>query len=421
MKKTFFILSMLLLLSMDLKLYSQEYRKITTDVYQKSAPLNTSTVINDRAGINKQIGDFKKNAKFKKVTLPMVFHVLHRTGSAYPEINQVLGQLDALNRDFDKKSYKSKHKADSIERFTQKVADPEIQFCMALQDPTGKTTNGINLVNTSIATWGMNQDIKSTQKGGITAWNTAKYINVWVADLGSESSGYAQLPGGPTETDGIVIDYKYFGSEGTAKAPYNLGKTLTHLMGNYLGLQDLWGACYCCDDGIEDTPIHNAPNYGPTDVYKHVTTCDGITIEMSMNFMDNTDDDWMYMFTHGQKLRMQAVLSDIGPRVQLVNNNIACSKKLNESVEARESLALQADIYPNPADQSFNLSIQSNTIQPVHIKIINTLGQLILTQKIMPIKGLNQVSVDAGKWPSGMYHVLLEQGNQRINQKLVIQ
>jgi hypothetical protein len=46
---------------------------------------------------------------------------------------------------------------------------------------------------------------------------------------------------------------------------------------------------------VSDTPTHNTANYGcPT--YPHLSTCAGTPIEMTMNYMDYTDDACMYMF-----------------------------------------------------------------------------------------------------------------------------
>jgi hypothetical protein len=35
--------------------------------------------------------------------------------------------------------------------------------------------------------------------------------------------------------------------------------------------------------------------------YPHYSTCTGTPVEMTMNYMDYTDDRGMYMFTDGQK------------------------------------------------------------------------------------------------------------------------
>ena len=418
MKKTFFMLSMLLQF-ISIQLFSQGNRKITTDDYQKTAALNTPAMINSRNQINKQSEEFKKNAKFKKVVLPLVFHVLYKAGAEYPSEAQVLSQVDALNKDFDKKNYKSKHKADSIERFIDKAGDMEIQFCLAKQNPTGVTTNGINFINTNSSGWGMASDIKNTGRGGQSPWDVDKYINIWVADLGEATNGYAQMPGGPKETDGIVIDYRFFGTTGTAIAPYNLGKTLTHLIGNYLNLFDLWGSCYCCDDLVDDTPIHNAPNYGATSEYRHVSLCPGNGVELSMNFMDNTDDEWMYMFTNGQKLRMQAVLADNGIRAGLVNNNTSCKNNLDQT-ETRSISKTLINIFPNPARGDINFSIDAGKGEAIQLIAIDQMGRIIKTEKQIIVKGINNIKWNAASWTPGIYTIKAISADTNAEQKLII-
>ena len=49
-------------------------------------------------------------------------------------------------------------------------------------------------------------------------------------------------------------------------------------------------------------------------VFPHYSTCTGTTIEMTMNYMDYTDDAGMYMFSNGQKSRMLAIFASGGSR-----------------------------------------------------------------------------------------------------------
>ena len=64
---------------------------------------------------------------------------------------------------------------------------------------------------------------------------------MWVCALAGGLLGYAQFPGGPLETDGVVINYQAFGTTGTAQAPFNKGRTATHEVGHYLNLRHIWG------------------------------------------------------------------------------------------------------------------------------------------------------------------------------------
>ena len=126
--------------------------------------------------------------------------------------------------------------------------------------------------------------MKSQEKGGARAVLPDKLINIWISDLDPNIGSYATSPFQDVEDAGIVIDQRLFGKE---------QKSLTHLMGNYLGLKDLWHEYEPCgDDLVSDTPISNAPNRGKPK-FKHITTCvrNRLVPEMTMNYMDSTDDD----------------------------------------------------------------------------------------------------------------------------------
>jgi hypothetical protein len=141
-------------------------------------------------------------------------------------------------------------------------------------------------------------------------------LNIWVCTLGGGLLGYAQFPGGPLATDGVVILNTAFGTSGTATAPFNRGRSATHEIGHWLNLRHIWGDTEHCEgtDFVTDTPNAKQPNFGkPT--FPHVSCSNGPNGDMFMNYMDYTDDDSMFMFTAGQVTRMSATLD--GPRSSL--------------------------------------------------------------------------------------------------------
>ena len=145
--------------------------------------------------------------------------------------------------------------------------------------------------------------------GGIDAWPTQKYLNIWVCDLGGGLLGYAQFPGGPADTDGVVILNTAFGTTGIAAAPFNLGRTAVHEVGHWLNLNHIWGDTNDCSgtDHVDDTPKQQLPNYNKP-AFPHVTCNNGPNGDMFVNYMDYVDDDTMVMFTPGQVARMYATL-----------------------------------------------------------------------------------------------------------------
>jgi hypothetical protein len=66
---------------------------------------------------------------------------------------------------------------------------------------------------------------------------------------------------------------------------------------------------------VADTPNQSGQNFG-TPTFPSITCNNAPDGDMFMNYMDYTDDVAMFMFTHGQILRVEACLA--GPRRNLV-------------------------------------------------------------------------------------------------------
>jgi hypothetical protein len=155
--------------------------------------------------------------------------------------------------------------------------------------------------------------MKRSTKGGINPTSPTTKLNIWVCTLANGILGYAQFPGGSSATDGVVILNTAFGRTGTVRAPFNKGRTATHEVGHWLNLRHIWGDATCGSDLVNDTPTHNTANYG-CPASGHRSTCSGTPVEMTMNYMDYTDDACMYMFSLGQKSRMLATFASGSPR-----------------------------------------------------------------------------------------------------------
>ncbi|MBL7803398.1 MAG: T9SS type A sorting domain-containing protein [Saprospiraceae bacterium] len=254
------------------------------------------------------------------ITIPVVVHVVYNTTAQNISDAQIQSQIDVLNADFRKLNADV---ANVPSVWTSIVADFELNFCMATQDPNGNSTTGIERRQTSVTSFSTDDKVKFYSQGGLDAWDASKYLNLWVCNLGGGLLGYAQFPGGPASTDGVVCTYTAFGTIGTAQAPFNKGRTATHEVGHWVNLYHIWG-----DDGsscsgsdlVGDTPNQADENYGcPT--FPQVSCSNGPNGDMFMNYMDYTDDACMYMFTNGQKTRGQSVFASGGARFSLTTSN----------------------------------------------------------------------------------------------------
>jgi len=262
----------------------------------------------------------KNGANFKTgavITIPVVFHVVYQNATENISDTRLTEQIDVLNQDFGK----TNSDASLVPSAFQSLhVDTEIRFCLATKDPNGNSTTGITRTLTSVSTFNTNDDVKFTSSGGKDAWDTQKYLNIWICDLGTSLLGYAQFPGGSTATDGVVLNYRYTGKTG-AISPFNKGRTATHEVGHYLNLRHIWGDDPGCspDDLVSDTPVQASENYGCPNFPKTDACQPASPGVMFMNYMDYADDACMYMFTAGQKARMQAALA--GPRSSLTTSS----------------------------------------------------------------------------------------------------
>jgi hypothetical protein len=239
--------------------------------------------------------------------IPVVVHVVYNTAQQNISDAQIQSQIDVLNQDY---RMINSDLSSVPNAFKPLVADSRIEFELAKKDPNGNPTNGITHTHTNAASFSYDDSVKSAANGGVDPWPADKYLNIWVCQLGGGLLGYAQFPGGPAATDGVVILHSAFGTNGTATAPFNLGRTATHEIGHWLNLRHIWG-----DDGngcngsdfVDDTPNQASENYG-TPTFPHVTCNNGPNGDMFMDYMDYVDDSAMFMFSAGQVNRIQACL-----------------------------------------------------------------------------------------------------------------
>ncbi|PWI20324.1 zinc metalloprotease [Streptomyces sp. Act143] len=254
------------------------------------------------------------SARVGVTVIPVVVHVVHHTPEQNIDDAQIASQIEVLNQDY---RMLNPDVSEVPAVWQSLTADCRIEFALATQDPSGGPTSGITRTETATDTFGTDDAIKFASSGGHDAWPADQYLNLWVApriqdpDPGlGEILGYAQFPGGPAETDGVVIGHGFFGTTGTARAPFNLGRTATHEVGHWLNLFHIWG-----DDGqgcsgsdfVADTPNAGGPNFGMP-AFPHVTCNNAPDGDMFVNYMDYTDDAGMFMFTQGQAARMDATL-----------------------------------------------------------------------------------------------------------------
>ncbi|MGZ3866237.1 MAG: M43 family zinc metalloprotease, partial [Bacteroidia bacterium] len=297
-------------------------------------------------------------------TIPVVFHIIKSSSEAVNSNSattghnvsqaQVNSQIPILNADYGGTGYNSSQystmtysgqpafkqyaTANSLPAPDNNgvvIVNTGITFCLATKNPSGATLAEPGIDRVSWQSISGASDPATQNQSGLqtmfdtkikpaTIWDPTKYFNVWVSDGGTSGLlGYATFPAGTSlsglsgtgtsTTDGVWMSYQALGNTGTAAAPYNHGRTLTHESGHWLGLRHIWGDGTCATDYCADTPPAAAANFTPwpTTYPYNSGTCTGNSPcgEMFMNFMDYSDDAAMWMFTNDQKTRIQTSMA----------------------------------------------------------------------------------------------------------------
>ena len=351
------------------------------------------------------------------IRIPVVVHILYNSPAQNVSDEQVKSQIEALNRDFRKRNSDTLNIPDRFKHF---AVDVEIEFQLAVVSPQGRATNGIIRKQTTVKEWIMDDKIKSSALGGDDAWDSKSYLNIWVGNV-KKTLGYSSAINGPAEKDGIVISNTVFGTIGISGA-FNLGRTLVHETGHWLGLKHIWGDAPCGDDEVDDTPKQAGFTSGCPSEFR--ATCGTSALgDMYMNYMDFTNDACMYMFTKGQKERMRANFLGNGYRSSFLSSIGLDSAHITESPvvltpeptsgtinDDSKRTSVEVLLYPNPANRELTVKFNDVTWVGKELKIINMNGVILQHTRITSLAQVLSVA----SFQQGLYFVLLEKSDKRI-------
>ena len=361
--------------------------------------------------------------------IPVVVHVVHNTASGAiggaNNVNisdeQIISQIQVLNEDYRRKPGTNGYNTSPI------GADAQIEFFLATTDPAGRPTDGITRHYYDRKT--LSADKKDaftleddTLLARIAYWPSDRYLNIWVTRF-ADYLGYTQFPTAADTlrglyaqsnefTDGSIIDYRYFGRQTGAvtNRTYDLGRTVTHEIGHWLGLLHPNGDTVCGDDYVADTP--------PTDDLNQTVNCRDLysncsgkrTRELIENYMMYSPDACMNMFTAGQVGRMRKVLLASPRRARLIRSVMS---------PLTESETLTLSVYPNPVRTDPTIDVQLKGFQSFTVELFDLTGQQLVlrqytdapsTRLTLPLNGL----------AAGVYVVRVKTDAEMASKRLLV-
>jgi len=252
------------------------------------------------------------------------------------------------------------------------------------------------------------------------AIDPAHRLNVYTASLGHGLVGWSYFPFSFPEDyylHGVVVHYASL--PGGTFVPYDLGRTLTHEVGHYLGLYHTFeGGCADPGDYVDDTPAEATPNY---ECPEGRNTCPAPGDDPIHNYMDYSTDACYSEFTPGQDARMDMIVPAYRP--SLLDAPLAFAPHVEPSVAelpaVPRTLAFRGG-WPNPFESQTVLRFSLPASAHVQLRVYDVAGHLVanVIDATMPA-GDHSAPFRAGSLPAGMYFATLRVNRTTFTQSLM--
>jgi len=381
------------------------------------------------------LDNFQSGHRNEVLQIPVVFHIVHNNADQNLPDSVIFSQLEVLNEDYRRQNANA---AQTRDIFLPVAADAEIEFYLAQIDPDGNPTNGIVRTETDRSGFTLNlfaqentlDEVKSSSTGGSDAWDTEHYLNIWVCNI--EASLFGQIfglayppngapnwPAGSAEptpgVSGVIVHFTTVGRNNPVAdldgvPGNNLGRTLTHEVGHYLGLRHIWGDGFfngcSADDGLTDTPNCSAAS-GQSCNFNANTCTDSPTDfpDMVENYMDYSLESCQNMFTQQQIDMMRFAVTELRPGL--------LQSALNTENEQQLS---QWQLFPNPTAGRFVLQANYD-LRIDKIEVCELSGKVQFSVEPTP-NIAHEISLE--NFTSGVYLVRIYSGGSMSVKKLLV-
>ena len=287
-----------------------------------------------------------EKAEATPIIIPIVFHLVDdATLLATVSDRDVIEQVEVLNRDYGGNKINDYLKV-IPPQIAARIGKVPIKFVLARRDPNGALTTGIER---RAHTTPDHVSIKSFSTGGLNAWDSSKYLNVWCGSFTGSEAGLLGSSTFPFTSDegpqGCVVNIRTLPVAGNVARNYypiySEGGTLSHELGHYFYLWHTFGDDGSCNNNDfqiqpgwplptgagpegDDTPLEKgsgSENFlfgNPSMNYK-----DGCAPEsfgmMYGSFMNYFDDRALFMFSDGMRKRVEGCINLYRPGLLTTN------------------------------------------------------------------------------------------------------
>jgi hypothetical protein len=326
-------------------------------------------------------------------TIRVAFHVLTAGKLGQVSDAQIAAQIDELNRSY---------------------AGTDYSFRLVSVDRTDQ------------GGWSRMNPLTGTERKAKAALavDPAHTLNVYTAALGNKLLGWSYLPWWLPEDNslhGVVVHYGSL--PGGYLNAYNLGRTVVHEVGHYLGLLHTFeNGCEAPGDLVDDTPFEAGPAFGCPEGRN---TCPDPEPDPIHNYMDYSDDPCLTEFTPDQADLMHDMVTAYRPSLFVtavarggggveIADDATDPRDLTHGIEFRGA-------GPNPFRQATAVRFSLPHSERVRLEVFNVAGQRVrsLIDAQMPA-GSHSAMFAADGLPPGLYFLQLKVGKADMSRSVIL-
>ncbi len=351
------------------------------------------------------------------IIIPIVFHLVDEAPKlAWITDRSIYDQVEMLNEAFNGIKVEKYRNVIPPEIYARKGEIP-IRFVLARRDPAGNLTSGIER---KVATTPDRIKIKSATEGGLDAWDTDKYLNVWAGSFSGDDDdllGVATFPFTTSEgAQGVVINLislPYTSNVTRSYFPiYSEGVTLIHELGHYFYLWHTFGdLSYCNNEDFriqpgwplptgagpegDDTPREKQDNntlFGNPSMNFSDGCETGTMGEMYGNFLNYFDDRALFMFSNGQRKRVEGC-------IQLYRQGLAGSIGATAPGSVTDAYVVRVSPYGSPERKThiMNNAPLTAVVRNYGTTVINTVTLNVKTDNTLSFQQTFAINLAPGQ------------------------
>ena len=295
--------------------------------------------------------------------------------------------------------------------FRNLINDTGIRLCLASEDPMGNPSEGITITEVDMS-FDINdpmEALKSDDLGGVSPWDTTRYLNIWLmptistlftSNYGIPLEGFMPLDAfvEPANIPGVAVDLGAFNGANLASASTAEG-ILAHEVGHSLGLLHTFGVgasgvdICSVDDFVDDTPLCGTSFFCDEYIDNTCVEAQDDQIDMSSNCMNVA---CLIFFTPGQTTVMRNNLLSF-PNILTSD----CNGDITSTAD--QNPFNLATVFPNPNKGTFYLDLDDNSFDITSVKMRDLGGRELAINYSL---SQDRITIDCIDIPSNGLYIL---------------